>query len=205
MNSFKKILLSLSGALLTMFFIPASSVASSCGDGANVPAGSYRQSCDRCVASGGTLTASCKKMNGLPNDTTLYKFESCRSGIENMDGYLTCARGDAALPNGSYKASCRNLNVEKNTLYATCRNVNGDWKEASLPLGYCNYQIYNTDGTLACTLPYGTYQRSCRNARVQNGQLYAECKTRDGAWANTAAPAACSRDLANDNGMLKCL
>jgi CVNH domain len=205
MNVFRKVLMPLSAALLTTVLMPTSSAAASCGDGANVPAGSYRQSCTSCVASGGDLTASCKKMNGQPNNTTLYKFQSCRSGIENMDGYLTCARGDGALPNGSYKASCRNLNVEKNTLYATCRNVNGEWKEASLPLGYCNYEIYNTNGALACTLPYGTYQRSCRNARVQNGQLYAECKTRSGDWARTVAPAACSRDLANDNGMLKCL
>jgi hypothetical protein len=206
MNGFRKILMSLAAALLTTVLMPASSAAAnSCGDNASVPAGSYRQSCDSCVASGGTLTASCKKMNGLPNNSTLYKFEACRSGIENMDGYLTCAKGDSALPNGSYKASCRNLNVEKNTLYATCRNVNGDWKEASLGLGYCNYEIYNTNGVLACTLPYGTYQRSCRNARVQNGQLFAECKTRSGAWVNTAAPAACNRDLANDDGRIKCL
>jgi hypothetical protein len=204
MNTFKKVLMSLSAALVTTLFMPTSSAAISC-DGANLPAGSYRQSCNSCVASGGTLTASCKKINGLINNTTLYKFQACRSGIENMDGYLTCTRGDSPLPNGSYKASCRNLNVQQSTLYATCRNVNGAWKEASLPLAYCNYQIYNANGVLACSLPGGSYQRSCRNARVRNDQLYAECKTRDGDWVNAAAPAACSRDLANDNGVLKCL
>lgn len=171
----------------------------------NLPAGSYRQSCTKCAASDGNLTAWCKKINNQDNDSTLYSYQSCRSGIENKDGYLTCNKGDSALPSGTYKDSCRDLNVEKNTLYAKCRNVNGDWKEASLPLGFCNYEIYNTDGVLACTLPYGTYQRSCRNARVVNGQLYAECKTRSGAWASTEAPAACNRDLANDDGVLKCL
>lgn len=204
MNMSRKVLMSLTAALLTTLLMPTTSAAASCGDNANVPAGSYRQSCNSCVASGGNLTASCTKINNQSNNSTLYQYQSCRSGIENMDGYLTCAKGDGPLPSGSYIGSCRNLNVEKNTLYATCRNVNGDWKEASLPLGYCNYEIYNTNGRLACTLPYGTYQRSCRNARVQNGQLYAECKTRNGAWANTVAPAACNRDLSNDNGMLKC-
>ena len=205
MNTFRRILMSLSAALLTTLFMPASSAAASCGDGPNVPAGSYRQSCNSCIASGGNLTASCKKINGAFNSTVLYKFQACRSGIENMDGYLTCARGDSPLPNGSYKASCRNLTVQQTTLYATCRNVNGDWREASLPLAYCNYEIYNANGVLVCSLPHGSYQRSCRNARVRDGQLYAECKTRGGDWVNAAAPAACRRDLANDDGVLKCL
>ena len=204
MNIHKEVLASFSTALLTTLLMQVSAVAADCGADANVPAGSYRQSCVSCAVSGGDLTASCKKINSQYNNSTLYRYQSCRSGIENMDGYLTCSKGDSALPNGTYKASCRNLNVEKNTLYASCRNVNGDWKEASLPLGNCNYEIYNTNGVLACTLPYGTYQRSCRNARVVNGQLYAECKTRLGSWANTVTPAACNRDLSNTDGVLKC-
>lgn len=206
MTAFAKTLVVLHAAFLATLLTHASvASAQQCGDGANVPAGSYRQSCTNCLASGGTLTATCKKINNQYVNSTLYSYQACRSGIENLDGHLSCNRGDSAPPNGSYKASCYNLNVEKNNLYATCRNVNGDWKEASLPLGYCNYEIYNIDGVLACTLPYGTYQHSCRNARVLNGQLYAECRTRSGAWAATAAPAACSRDLANDDGTLKCL
>jgi hypothetical protein len=205
MKLYKQILLSLFAMLFANLLMPISAEASDCGPAANLPAGSYRQSCNTCATSNGNLMASCKKMNNQLNDSTLYNYKACRSGIENMDGYLTCNKGDSEPPKGSYKASCRNVNVEKNTLYASCRNVNGDWKEASLPLGYCNYEIYNTNGVLACSLPYGTYQRTCRNARVMNSQLYAECKTRSGAWANTVAPAACNRDLANDDGMLRCL
>ncbi|MBC7924853.1 MAG: CVNH domain-containing protein [Bryobacteraceae bacterium] len=201
MNLFKTIFLT----LLATMLIQGSVALADCGAAVNLPAGSYRQSCDNCVASGGDLTAVCKKMNSQYNTSTVFQYKTCRSGIENLDGYLTCSKGDGALPGGSYKASCRNLNVEKNTLYATCRNVRGSWKEASLPLGYCNYEIYNTDGALACTLPYGTYQRSCRGARVVNGQLYAECKNRSGGWASTSVAAACGRDLSNDDGRLKCL
>ena len=201
----RKLLAGIPAVLLAVWLLHAPAAAADCSAGANVPAGSYRQSCSNCTASGDVLTASCKKINSQDNNTILYGYQACRSGIENMDGYLTCSKGDGALPSGSYAASCRNLNVEKNTLYASCRNVNGDWKEASLPLGYCNYEVYNTDGVLACTLPYGTYQRSCRDAHVVNGQLYAQCRTKAGAWASTVAPAACSRDLANIDGMLKCL
>jgi hypothetical protein len=204
MIALKKAGLTAALALIATWLMVTSAHAADCGDGANVPAGSYRQSCTNCVAAGGSLTASCKKINSQYNNSTLYSYQSCRSGVSNMDGYLTCDKGDSAPPGGSYKASCRSLNVEKGTLYATCRNVRGDWKEASLTLGACNYEIYNADGALACTLPYGTYQRSCRNAQVANGQLRAECKTRSGAWTVTAISAVCNRDLSNNDGVLKC-
>jgi hypothetical protein len=178
--------------------------AADCGPSANVPAGSYRQSCTACTVGGGSLTAWCKGINNRDQQSALYNYPACRSGIENMDGYLTCNKG-ATPPDGSYKASCRNVNVENNVLYATCRNVNGGWKEANLQLGYCNYAIYNTDGALRCTLPYGTYQRSCRNARVMNGQLSAECKTASGRWVSTTISATCNLDLSNDDGQLRCV
>jgi CVNH domain len=196
-----------SAVFLGLALTSTSQAQSSCDSTANVPAGSYRQSCTQCRVSGGDLTASCKKIKSSynsENTSTLPAFATCRSGIENFDGFLTCTKGDAPLPAGTYGSSCRNLNVERNTLYATCRNVNGDWKEANLSLGKCNYQIYNSDGVLACTLPYGTYQRSCQNARVINGQLYASCKNNDGAWVESSTPVTCSRDLNNRDGHLNC-
>lgn len=213
MNSLNKILIMLSTALIAMpsvivmLNIPPMYAQNTCDSAANVPAGSYRQSCSTCAVSGTNLTASCKRIANNYNayiSSTLFNYPSCRSGIENIDGYLTCAKGDAPLPGGTYASSCRNLNVEKGTLYATCRNVNGDWRETNLSLGHCNYQIYNSDGVLACTLPYGTYQRSCRNARVMNGQLYAECRSAGGDWRNTQTPVACGRDLSNQDGNLRC-
>jgi CVNH domain len=201
MKTLTKVLTSVFLAVLCM--TAAVDARAECSEG-SLPAGSYRQSCNACTANGGNLSAVCRTINSQDNRTTLDGYQACRSGIINIDGYLTCNKGDGPLPAGTYPASCRDLNVEKNTLYGNCRNVNGDWKQASLDLGHCNYPIYNSDGVLACTLPYGTYQRSCRNARVQNGQLFAECKTNSGAWANTVAPVACNRDLANINGALRC-
>ncbi len=189
--------------MLAALTMQAPAPAADCGPSANVPAGSYRQSCTNCSVSGGNLTAWCKTIRSQDQPSTLYNFPACRSGIENMDGFLTCSKGDPP-PNGSYKDSCRNINVEKNTLYASCRNVNGDWKETDLHLGYCNYEIYNTNGVLACTVPYGTYQRSCRNSHVMNGQLSAECRTMSGNWVATSVSAACNRDLANIDGRLMC-
>lgn len=183
----------------------AQAAAGDCGPSANLPAGSYRQSCDQCQVSGGDLTALCKSMRGAQVTSTLFGFSTCHSGIENLDGYLTCSKGDAQPPAGSYRASCRNVNVEKGSLYADCRNVRGDWKPASLGLGRCNYEVYNTDGRLACTVPYGTYLRSCRNVRVAGGQLLAECRTSGGQWRNAQVAAVCNRsDLSNVDGVLKC-
>ena len=190
-------------ALFAALIVQAPVFAADCGASANVPAGSYRQSCTACSVSGESLTAWCKSIRNQDRQSTLYNFHACRSGIENMDGFLTCNKGDSP-PGGSYKGSCRNINVERNTLYASCRNVNGDWKEANLALGHCNYEIYNTNGALACSLPYGTYQRSCRNAHVINGVLAAECRTTSGRWTATSVSAVCSRDLSNNNGRLTC-
>jgi hypothetical protein len=197
----------LPAVLLGLLLPSVSHAQSSCSSTANVPAGSYRQSCITCQVSGGDLTASCRKVKNSYNDynpSTLFRFADCRSGIENFDGFLTCAKGDAPPPAGSYSGSCRNLNVAKNVLYATCRTVSGGWKEANLALGMCNYQIYNSDGALACTPPYGTYQRSCQNARVVSGILYASCKSNDGGLVDSSTPVACSRDLNNNNGHLNC-
>jgi hypothetical protein len=199
----KKVLISLPAALIAALIMQAPVSAADCGATANVPAGSYRQSCTNCSVSGGNLTAFCKTTRSQDQQSTLFSFPACHSGIENMDGFLTCNKG-APPPNGSYKGSCRNINVQNNNLYATCRNVNGDWKEANVQLGNCNYEIYNTNGGLACTLPYGTYQRSCRNAHVMNGQLSAECRTASGGWLTTSVPAACNRDLSNNDGRLTC-
>lgn len=178
-----------------------------CTAAAGVPPGSYRQSCTNCVASGGDLTASCRKIRNSynqENTSTLRGYAGCRSDISNFDGRLTCDKGDAALPEGSYRQSCRDLNRLRDTLYASCRTVGGQWKETSLPLGNCIHSVYNSDGNLACMLPYGSYQHSCRGVRVDGGRLLAECRTRSGAWSGTAIGLPCSRDLANIDGVLRC-
>jgi hypothetical protein len=204
MNRFIRVLTFMVSAWLASVMAPASA-ANDCGPSANLPAGSYRQSCSVCEVSGADLTATCQTMRNSANRSTLFNFQTCRSGIENFDGYLTCHKGDGQAPGGSYTQSCRNVNVEKGVLYADCRKVNGQWKTASLPLGRCSYEVYNSDGALACTVPYGTYLRSCRNAHVSNGQLQAECKTAGGQWRFAQIAAVCNRpDLSNIDGVLKC-
>lgn len=178
-----------------------------CPEG-NLPQGTYKQSCSSCTVSGSNLTAKCNPIKGTYNQfyNTLNNYGACRSGIENLDGYLTCDKGDAPAPAGSYRESCRDIDVEKGVLYAKCRNVGGDWKEAAVTLKTCNQSVYNTNGALACTLPYGTYLQTCRNPTVSpdGRQLTAECRSKSGSWIRSSVSTSCRADLNNNDGRLGC-
>lgn len=56
------------------------------------------------------------------------------------------------VPSGSYQQTCQNIGVRGDTLYASCRNVNGGWQNTELrDYNRCNGQIENVDGNLRCT------------------------------------------------------
>jgi hypothetical protein len=180
--------------------------ASDCSGGA-LPPGTYKQSCNSCSVSGSNLTAQCNQIKGTYNQfyNTLNNYGACRSTIENFDGYLTCEKGDAPAPAGSYKNSCRDIDVEKGQLYAKCRNAAGDWKEASVKITTCNQSVYNSDGALGCTLPYGTYQRTCQHPTVTPaGILTADCRSKSGALVRSSVSVSCRGDLNNNDGRLGC-
>jgi hypothetical protein len=56
-------------------------------------------------------------------------------------------------------------------------------------------------------LPAGTYQQSCKDASVVDGNLVALCQTSDGQYRLTTLtnPQNCQGDIANSNGKLQCL
>lgn len=177
----------------------------------DIPQGSYRQTCFNCVKNGNTLTATCPRIKRTYNSdikTTLVDFNKCSSDIGNADGNLTCEKGvvprPGPVPNGSYKATCRDIAVERNNLYATCKTATGKWKQTALAHGQCKTDIYNSNGNLACNLPFGSYQRSCQNARVEGDTLIAQCKNRSGRLINTSISAKCGKDIANIDGNLRC-
>ncbi|HSY50147.1 MAG TPA: CVNH domain-containing protein [Thermoanaerobaculia bacterium] len=59
----------------------------------------------------------------------------------------------------------------------------------------------------AQTPPPGSYQESCREASIVDGNLVALCKTPDAQWRMTtlANPQNCRGDIANMDGKLQCL
>ena len=55
-------------------------------------------------------------------------------------------------PPGSYRASCKDMHLEGNTLVATCQAAGGRWVRSSLPaIRSCVGDIGNENGRLACT------------------------------------------------------
>ena len=69
--------------------------------------------------------------------------------------WLTSA---AQGPGGSYRETCRDIGVRGSTLYATCRDVNNEWRETRLD-GFqsCGADIQNQNGNLTCSGEGGGY------------------------------------------------
>lgn len=116
----------------------------------NVPKGSYLATCLRPTATGSDLSASCRAKNGGHSDTTLAGFDQCNGDIGNLDGHLTCAKGN--VPQGSYLKTCVNPAANGSTLFATCRAKDGQWRATELA-GYaqCIGDVSNDNGSLTCS------------------------------------------------------
>lgn len=57
----------------------------------------------------------------------------------------------ALQPSGSYQQTCQHIEVRGSTLYASCRDVNGNWQNTELRnYQRCNGQIENQNGNLQC-------------------------------------------------------
>ncbi|MGE0154920.1 MAG: CVNH domain-containing protein [Reyranellaceae bacterium] len=190
--------------------------------GQGLPQGSYRQSCRNARIEGrDDLVAECRRTNGNWRSTKL-DIDRCRGrDIVNNNGHLECGDhryggnygGWNQLPPGSWQQSCRNGRIVRDELFAECRQRDGDWRRDSIDLDDCRgQQIVNDNGRLRCggqssRLPHGTWQQSCRNARIgDDGRFYADCRTNNGQWRSDGIDLKdCgSRPLANIDGRLRC-
>lgn len=124
------------------------------------------------------------------------------------------------VPPGSYRQSCRNIHMEsRDDLVAECRRVNGNWRYTKIDIDKCRGRtIVNNNGYLQCgdyryegaygryQMPGGSWQESCRNARIIRDELIAECRQRDGDWKRDTIDLDECRGQAlwNDNGRLRC-
>lgn len=119
---------------------------------AALPTGSYRNSCRRIRAEGGTLYALCDRIGGGTRETSLVDYGSCRSSIDNKDGYLDCVRS-ADVPDGSYLRTCRETRMSGTVLTATCRVDLGGYLTSSIDTARCTQPITNRSGRLVCGTP----------------------------------------------------
>ncbi|HSG30229.1 MAG TPA: CVNH domain-containing protein [Thermodesulfobacteriota bacterium] len=125
-----------------------------CERTAELPAGSYLQTCTNPSLDDTRLTALCEKRGGGNRSTTLEEIDRCTGDISNYDGYLTC-RKTGEVPSGSYQQSCINPSITSDsggrTLRALCRTISEDTNATSLrEPDSCVGDISNNDGHLIC-------------------------------------------------------
>lgn len=127
-------------------------------------------------------------------------------------------------PSGSYQQSCRNIGVNGSTLYASCKNSNGEWQSTQLQdFQRCAGEIGNNNGTLRCDMrennfqpvsqgnwqngaPSGGYTQTCQEIRTSGNTLEANCQTISGQWNRTSLQNfnQCIGEIENNDGRLVC-
>lgn len=178
-----------------------------------IPSGSYQDTCSEISATWTTLTATCERGDGNWNYTTLKNYRSCRVDIANVKGRLQCVDSeDDRLPKGSYRDTCRKIEVDGDTLTAECKDSFRRWRYTELDdFAGCRGDIFNDRGILRCRrddevrLPGGSWRASCRNARLYGYVLYAECRDFFRNWRATSLDLRrCSGNVSNVRGRLVC-
>jgi hypothetical protein len=115
------------------------------------PSGSYRQSCANLTMIDNTLSANCRTTSNAASSSSL-DVRGCTGDISNVDGFLTCPKGNGPAPAGSYQKSCRDIVIAGTVLKALCETPQGGWLPTTLTnYQNCRGQIENHLGTLRCT------------------------------------------------------
>jgi CVNH domain len=86
-------------------------------------ASSFQQSCNNIQVSGSTLSASCRRVDGSFNNTSILI-----RGIANNNGVLQLTGTGAS----SFQDSCNNISVAGSTLSASCRRMDGSFNQTSI-------------------------------------------------------------------------
>lgn len=140
---------------------------------AQVPRGSYLQTCKNVQFDGYTLRAICADVYGGARPSRI-AVDQCPGGIANANGQLVCAgperrrygRDDnydrspprdgggfagrgGRLPPGSWQASCSNPSMQGSVLVAVCATVSGRARQSEIDAGSCR-GIANRNGQLVC-------------------------------------------------------
>lgn len=144
---------------------------------------------------------------------------SSARGFVAMIILLICAAAFSAAqeanPEGSYKQTCSDISIKKDTLYAKCQDTKGKAHSAKLSHYEKCSDIANKNGKLECagvekaaapSQPAGSYIESCRNIQMKGTTLHAVCKSLDGRELPTSLKDAnrCAEGVANINGILNC-
>jgi hypothetical protein len=121
--------------------------------------------------------------------------------------------------------------VNGSTLYANCKNINGEWQSTQLQdFQRCAGEIANNNGALRCDMrensfqpvgqgnwqigqgnwqngaPSGGYTQTCQEIRTSGNTLEANCETKSRQWTRTSLQNfnQCIGEIENDDGRLVC-
>jgi hypothetical protein len=119
------------------------------------------------------------------------------------------------LPDGTWRATCRDPYVRGGIVGAVCRTADGRWRETRIDPRQChNGRLENDDGRLQCERGGGgwqggdrrwTYLATCRDIRQDGPMIRARCQDHNGNWRNSGIDARqCREDVANIDGRLTC-
>lgn len=132
------------------------------------------------------------------------------------------AAAETDVPDGSYLASCRQVQVRwSRDLAAFCQTRGGEWVVSRLNnFLACPDDIANQDGELVCARrqaapparaeiePAGSYRKTCQRIVYRGNVLSAMCRARDGDLESTSLNlSTCpgdGYDIANVDGQLRC-
>jgi hypothetical protein len=119
---------------------------------------------------------------------------------------------DRALPEGSWRQTCRDGGLLGDVLFAQCQAEDGSYRSTSARITSCK-AFGNRNGTLFCETPRvatrwsGSFSESCRDVSVdKNGRLSAACRKDNGKYVRSnLVPQKCPGYRAgNSNGHLVC-
>jgi CVNH domain len=104
----------------------------------------------------------------------------------------------ASAAPSSYQQTCNNIVISGNRISASCRKINGKYRQTSLVLK----GIENIDGTLQVTdaTKVSNYQLSCSAIKISGDVINANCKKKNGAPNPTSITL---NGIENIDGILK--
>ena len=216
--------------IAALFLVAGTFGSASPAAAAQLPDGSWRDSCRNGRVGNGMLYADCRRENGNYRDTSASIGNCLR--FANRDGRLVCEAEDHLGGwHGSFRETCSNERIgNKGHLKADCRRADGRYRKAELSPGKCpSRRAANVDGNLVCESSgfggsggsgggfggsggshqnwHGSFQDSCRDISTDSsGNLRASCQKANGRWerAYLSSGSCPSHRAGNNNGSLVC-
>lgn len=199
-------------------------------NGADIPKGSYLDSCAGCRLEEGGPRLRCThcRVPGSPSGPSELNVATCSAPVtvDNIQGALQCKPPPNApnIPRGGYARSCQGCKLEEGGALLSCSHcdtADGGRKASSFPLARCKAPgvLDNSNGNIVChgmpngrNIPSGGYQQTCNGCELEgeNGAFLRcfDCRTAAGGQReSTIQVSSCTPPASIDNvgGILTCV